>query len=400
MASIPFRAWILFGGIGLVLTTCAGSEPCTDFAVILGAPFQVVPGAGLPAEVVLRQANNNLDVVRHEGRVYLAFRTAPTHFASPDTAIYVVSSIDQQTWDFEARFTKATDLREPRLLSFDDRLFLYFAVLGSDPTKFEPQGMMLSEYQGPGSWSTPEWFYLEGFIPWRARVEDGIPYLVAYVGGEGIYEPGGKPLEVHWLATKDGRAFTPVIPGKPAVLVGGTSETDFAFLDDGSLIAVGRNEAGDARGFGSRICRATAEDLGNWSCLADPKKYDSPLLFRQGGAVYLVARRNVTETGDYDLGLDELPLSEQWVRYEADYSSRPKRCALWKVDPETRRIEFVLDLPSRGDTCFPALLREGQGTVEIYNYSSALDGGDVSWFEGQLNPTMILRTTLTLDCAE
>src|SRR5215471_2315342 len=43
---------------------------------------RVVPSDGLPPEVVAQQANNNLDVVRHsDGRVYLAWRTAPSHFA-------------------------------------------------------------------------------------------------------------------------------------------------------------------------------------------------------------------------------------------------------------------------------------------------------------------------------
>ena len=43
---------------------------------------RIVPGPGLPPELAPGAANNNLDAVRHsDGSVYLAFRTAPHHFA-------------------------------------------------------------------------------------------------------------------------------------------------------------------------------------------------------------------------------------------------------------------------------------------------------------------------------
>ncbi len=382
----------------LLWAGCRESPPCTVHAVSTGETRAVIPGAALPPEVALQPANNNLDVTKHDGRVFLAFRTSGSHFASATSEIYVVSSEDEQTWRFEGKFFYGTDLREPRLLSWNGKLFLYFAVLGSDPLDFEPQGMMVSEYLGPGRFSEPEWFYEPGFIPWRVRVENGIPYLLAYVGGENIYDVNGKPIDVHWLTTGDGRTFTPVVPGQPLVLRGGGSETDFVFLDDGSLLAVSRVELGDELGWGTRICTAPKDDLGRWQCVMDPKKYDSPLLFRQDAAVYLVGRRNLTENGNYDLFLRDLPPAEQTHRYEGDYSSRRKRCSLWRVDPGTRQVEFVLDLPSQGDTCFPALHRLGPDAVEIYNYTSPLDGPDLSWFESQLRPTVIVRTALSFRC--
>ena len=65
---------------------------------------QVVPGDGLPAEVVPQLSNNNLDVVRHvDGRVYFAFRTGPFHFADEDVQMHVVSSDDEETWGVNMR---------------------------------------------------------------------------------------------------------------------------------------------------------------------------------------------------------------------------------------------------------------------------------------------------------
>jgi hypothetical protein len=360
-------------------------------------PLPVVPSNGLPPEVVLLPANNNLDVTWYDDRAYLAFRTAPSHFASAEARIYVVSSDDQETWDFEAVFQENRDMREPRLLAWDGRLFLYFAVLGANPLDFEPGGMMVTEYNGPGDWAAPELFYGEGFIPWRTKVIDGVPYMLTYIGGENLYDFTGEPVKVHWLTSGDGHSWIPVVPEQPVVLEGGCSETDFVFQDDGTLIAVCRNEAGDETGWGSKICRAEADDLGSWQCNADPKKYDSPLLFRHEDGIYLIGRRNVTPSGNFDLGLNGLSQEMRAILYSAYYWFFPKRCSLWRIDPEALTASFVQDFPSRGDTCFPGLLDYGDGSYEVYNYTSPLDGPDVYWLQGQLGFTMIYRTTLDFE---
>ena len=376
------------------------STPLPDDSPDVSDPVTVVPSSGLPPQAVLQEANNNLDVVEHEGQIFLAFRTAPSHFASRDAQLHVVRSANQQFWIYETSFSMGADLREPRLLSFDGRLFLYFAVLGTNPLNFEPQGMMASEYLGPGNWTEPEYFYGEGFIPWRAKVIDGVPYLVAYVGGGGIYDLDPEPMQVHWLTTDDGVNFEPVVPGQPVVLEGGGSETDFVFLDDGALVAVVRNEMGDASGWGSNLCRAEADSLGQWNCVNDPRKYDSPLMFRHGADVYILGRRNLNGSGYYDLGYDDLPITAQHLLYELEYWLFPKRTSLWKLNPETLDVSWVLDLPSRGDTCFPGLIRESDDRFMIYNYTSPLDGPDVAWVAGQLGPTSIVRTALTFPSGE
>lgn len=370
------------------------NTPDDDPKILISAPETIVPSAGLPLEVTLNQANNNLDVVSHNGKVFLAFRTAPSHFASSRVIIYVVSSEDEVNWDFEATFEQDTDLREPRLLSWDDRLFLYFAVLGTNPLNFEPQGMMVSEYIGPGNWSPEEWFYEPGFIPWRTKVLDGVPYMLTYVGGEGIYDLDAEPIRVHWLTTQDGLNWEAVIPGQPVVLEGGGSETDFVFADEGALIAVSRNEMGDESGYGMNICRAEPESTGQWECVNDPKKYDSPLMFRHKEGVYLIGRRNLNGSGNYDLGYDDMSPAVRHLLYELDYWIHPKRTALWKIDPDTLEVKFLADFPSRGDTCFPGIIRLTSESYAIYNYTSPLDGPDIVWVVGQVGPTSIVRTEL------
>jgi hypothetical protein len=390
---------------GLVLTVFAfrtSSPPAMKtpaFGPTLLATQPVTPALERTPGVKVLGASNNLDVTRHHGRSYLAFRTAPNHFASSEARLYVVSSADEQRWTLEKMVAVGSDVREPRLLSVGGELFLYFAVLGSHLWAFEPQGMMAVHRAPDGTWSEPSSIYRPGYIPWRTKVVGGRPTMLAYGDGRHIYQRDGVPLQVHWLTTSDGWRWEPVVPGHPVVMEGGGSEADFERLPDGAVVAVVRNEAGDGKGWGSKVCRAEASAPADWRCLDDPRKFDSPLLFRHDERVYLVARRHLSADGAYDLGLRRLPAAVQTLAYQLDYWRYPKRCAVWSVDPQSRQVDWLLDLPSRGDTCFPAVQPAGAGQVAIYNYSSPVDGPDLPWLAGQLGRTLIYRSLLAMPAA-
>lgn len=374
---------------------CPEGEPPPSYSPAL----TVVPDAdAMPAGVVSQNAHNNLDIIWHRGRLFFAFRTAPSHFADDQVVMYVVSTTDQITWQLETSIALDKDLREPRFMSVGGKLFLYFARLGEVTLTFKPEAVMLTEQIAGCVWTAPE--ELDpvgepGFIPWRVRQHDGVSHLIGYSGGEQIYELDETGTKVHWLRTDDGRNFQPVV-GDGVVLTGGVSETDYALLDDGTVVAVSRNEAGDADGFGSKICRAEPDELGQWICAADPRKYDSPLVFGHDGDVYLVGRRQVANDGLFDLGLDELSHDEQLLEYQTTYWGTPKRCAVWKVDPDALTVEHVLDLPSNGDTCFASVVPLSDTQYLLYNYTSPLDDPELSWRDGQFGTTSIYRTVLTL----
>jgi hypothetical protein len=406
----------------VTLVALAGCSPPSPLAVsepTLQGTEVLVPFASPVPGVTTQLANNNLDVVWHEGRLFLAFRTGPSHFASDRIELYVVSSADGgQTFELELRLDLDTDLREPRFLSLGGRLWLYFAVLGSTPTKFEPQGTRLVERLGPASWTAPSpWAGPVGegdaetadFIPWRMHVEGGEAFMIGYSGGGAIYELEGEPepIRVQWWKSTDGERWDPAVPGQPTVQVGGGSETDYALTDDGALIAVTRNELGDAQfGWGSKICRAEPGALGDWRCVPDKRKFDSPLVFRAGGQVWLVARRHLTETGHYDLGEPEATHRDTTLKYLVEYSFQGKVCSLWRVDPSSLAVTWALDLPSQGDTCFPSVLPAspegptrgdlGAGPLHLYNYTSPLTQHpeSQSWLDGQGGPTSIVRHSL------
>jgi hypothetical protein len=356
---------------------------------------RIVPSPGLPAEVTLGASNNNLDAVRHsDGHVYLAFRTAPHHFANPETAIYVVRSRDEVSWTFEARFTLGRDLREPRLLSLGDKLFLYVSRLGKDAFAFQPQGLSVAERGADGKWSALEPMGPAAIMGWRVRRFNDVPVFLVYSGGETIYNLEKPDLKVELWKTSDGRTWVPYDPGHPVVYAGGGSEADAVLGDDGTLYGVIRNEAGDATGWGSKVCRAPAGNAASWECRSDRRKYDSPFMFWHDGEAYLIGRRNLNGTGEYDLGVGPgWMLRTIWN--QVNYSLSPKRTALWRYVRDEDRFAWILDLPSRGDCCFPAVLEGTQADERIvYDYSCALDGPDVAWLSGQRGETFVFRHVL------
>lgn len=355
---------------------------------------RIVPSDGLPRGAEVSTANNNLDATRHsDGRVYLAWRTAPDHFAGPDTVIQVVSSMDEKTWHLERRITVRSDLREPRLLSLNGSLFLYVSLLGTNRWEFTPRGVLMTEKRPDGTWSDVESVKLPGYIAWRTRIEAGRPLMSAYLGGEAMYRFTSRPIHVDLLTTNNGRDWTAFDSKHRSVYVGGGSEADFTLDESGGLYGVIRNEAGDQTGFGSKICEARPGHLAEWSCRSDARKFDSPNVFRVGSEIYLLARRNVSRDGGYDSSVPFRLLRS--IRNQLAYVTTGKRCALWRFDKAKHDIVFVRDLPSQGDTCFPAVVRtENSELVAVYNYSSPIDGADVPWSVGQRKSTYIYRHLL------
>lgn len=394
-------AALALAGLAQLLRRTSGTPPPAEpgrHAVRVESTRRIVPGAGLPPEVRPMASNNNLDAVRHaDGRVYLAFRTAPHHFASAETRIVVVSSADEERWRFEAEYQLATDLREPRLLSLGDHLFLYVSKLGSDPLAFEPRGMAFAE-RGPGAeWSQLRSMGRRAVMGWRVRRLGGVPVMLVYEGGADLYSGRRPDIRVELWKSADGRTWEPYDSTHPVLYRGGGSEADCDLAPDGSLYGVIRNEGGDATGWGAKICRAPTEDLANWTCVSDTRKYDSPFVFAHDGEVYLVARRNLGGHGDYDLGHGPGWLLRT-VWNQVNYSLTRKRCALWRFVPGEDRLAWILDLPSRGDTCFPAVLAGSEpGEVVVYDYSSPLDGPDVAWLRGQRGETGIYRHVLRFE---
>lgn len=376
---------------------CAPGEPPSDdprdwpvpagrWVPRISEPRWTVPGPGLPADVVVQASNNNLDLELFDGRRFLAFRTAPQHFASPETRLYVISSADDgETWQKELEVALGADVREPRFLVMDGVLSLFYFEAGTEFFTFTPKRIWRTERRALGDWAAPEvWRERAGEVLWDLKVRGGRAYMGTYAGVR--YTTGETAIEVGLGVSDDGRTFAPLDPAKPVLYTGGVSEIAIELSDAGDMWIVTRNEDGDASGFGSHVCSAPAAALASWSCpsRSDPERYDSPELFRHGDTFYVVARRDLG--GPYDEGLDTLSLGDRRTRYQLAYWQRPKRTTLYRVDTEAKRLVPVLDLPSAGDTAYPAVRRTGRDTFLVANYTSPPDDPDRSWVDGQTAP--------------
>ncbi|MEC8382435.1 MAG: hypothetical protein VXZ96_19050 [Myxococcota bacterium] len=339
-----------------------------DLAFI--GPEWVVPSTGLPDSITPLASNNNVDIHLFDGRLFMAWRSAPTHFASSESVMWVASSNDMgKTWQFEAEYTVNADLREPRFLSMNNRLQLSFFEAGDNPAAFEPK-QLWRVWKNSDDWSELEPFGEPEMVMWDIKVRNGTAYMTTYTGEH--YANG--TVEVQFWESDDAKDWVKVNQ-KDHVYSGGVSEVAFEFDMDGNLWAVGRNEDGDDTGAGTQLCHAKASDLSTWMCLSEslPERTDSPELFRHGKDIYLLARRDIG--GPFGPDGDLIA-----------YSSRPKAFSIYQLDTENWDIIWLQDLPGVGDTAFPSVRRLSANAFIFANYTSPLDNPDISWFNAQTSP--------------
>ena len=356
--------------------------------VRIGEPRPVAPGPGLPTDLSLERSNNNLDVVRHDGRTWLALRTAPSHFASTAARIEVLVSDDEgASWTLDRTIAVGRDVREPRFASWQGRLLLYWFTAGTRGTRFEPDVIWVSERDADG-WDEPEAISPPDCVVWRVRPVDDRLCMTVYRGAGSLFTANPVPLTVELWVSDDGRRWAPADPLHPAVHVGG-AEAEFIQLPDGRVTAVVRKE-GPEGGWGSDIALAPHFDPTTWITRHDPRKFDSPYLFLDDGRPHLVARRQVAFGGRYDLGLRFLPDGLRTKVDQLAYWLTPKRTALYRIDPDALTATWLADLPSAGDTAFAGSIptADGRGHL-VFNYSSPPQHRWWPWVLGQLRPTHI-----------
>lgn len=355
----------------------------------------VVESRRLPLEGVLgpAEARGNVDAVRFDERVHLAVRSVDAHGR---TRIDVVSSDDgEHTFRRETSLETRGELFAGRLLAWDGALFAYASELDTRGGETKPSAVLASKLDGKGVWADWARLPLDAQVVWRAKVERGTPLLTSYALSEKAYQFEEATMEVRLLTTSDGFDWRPLRSGQRVVYRGGGTEAAFSSDDDGNLYSVVKNEAGDESGFGSALCAARASDWARWDCVNDPKKYDSPTLFTHEDELYLVARRHASPDGyDDDRSFTLLRRAGDQARELA----APQRCALWHFDRAHKRVDFVLDLPSRGNTCSAAVLPgDAAGEYVVYDQSSATDGPDLSLQHGLAQPTYVYRHVLKFE---
>jgi len=375
--------------------------------ITVGPVRPIAPGPGLPPGLRVGRSNNNLDVIHYDQRLFLAWRTAPIHFASADAAIHIVVSDDTgATWQHETTIEMQRDVREPRFVSWRGRLLVYWFSAGTTTARFEPDVIWVRERATDGAWSAPLAISPPDCVVWRVRPVADRLVMTLYRGAGSLFTAHPVPLTVEAWASDDGLSWSPLDPDRPVVHEGG-SETDFVELDDGRVLAVVRKEGPEA-GWGADICASepgpAAAALARWRMRPDPRKFDSPYLFLAGEQPFLITRRQLAFGGRFDLGLRPLPPLLRTKVNQIAYWLTPKRTALYRIDPDALTATWCTDLPSAGDTAFAGSVpldaedRDAPGTTRhlVFNYSSPLTKGWWPWVVGQLGPTHVYATELTI----
>lgn len=365
----------------------------------LSEPFWLIPSADLPENVKPQKSNNNVSICIFNNKLYVAFRTGPTHFASKKTGMYIISSADGKEWKKEMEFFAGRDFREPFLIPIEGKLHFYCFAAGKKLTSFTPDYISHYTSSGNGVWSQPENVLEKGEVHWDMKNRNGKTYITSYAGSHYNLK-GESKVSLFFKQTTDGKTFSPV--GDSArVYFGGVSETAFEFDENGNLWAVTRLEDGDNTGFGSHLVFAKKENLSNWEfpVTADPNCYQSPKMFRHEDEIYLIARK---QTGKKPFGKAnrKLSMKKQRIRNWIGFSLSPKTTALYRINKTTLTIEWLMNLPGAGDTAFPSIQRLDKNSFLFANYSSPLRYRKRNWLNGQLGRTGIYLQVITFSPCE
>lgn len=367
--------------MGLIIFSALYSEPMQMYperveGIKISTPSPVVPGEGMPKDFTPMRSTNNVDLIRVGTSIFMAFRTAPSHFASSRTQMYVMRSDDEgKTWQKELCIHIGKDLREPRFLYFKDKLFVYFYTGGIDPLRFEPGYIHFCERLENSQWTTPQKIFQPGYVVWRVRTLGEHAYMSVYYGLD-IYGKGDRG-DARLLISSDGVHWES-ISKEPQIDRVGAEEAEFVFDEKGGIVALVRLEVGG----GALVCRASADNISRWECKFTPYKVDSSLMFTHKGRYFVVGRRNIA--GRSARGWNFLPESIRNAWSMAFYSLTRKRTCLYEINPETLELYPLVDLPSKGDTAFAGIVPLSENKYYLVNYSSPLEGPDLPWIGGQI----------------
>ncbi len=360
-----------------------------NYCPVPSEPYWVIPSEGLAENLNIQDSNNNVSIEFFNGKLYLAFRTGPTHFASSKTGVYVISSRDGISWEEELSLFLGRDVREPFLIEIENELHFYCFTAGTQLTSFQPNKINHYKLDKNGKWEGPEEILTEGEVHWSLKERFGKIYMTSYKGSHYQLE-GASEVDLYFKYTENGKDFEPD-KQKSIVYKGGVSECAFEFDYEGNLWAVTRLEDGDESGFGSHVIFADKQDIYDWEFpeIADDRSFMSPKLFNHNNEIYLIARRQL---GRKPFGRVARNRSMKWQRLGnwIPYSLSAKTTALFKINKEQRKVEWLMDLPGAGDTAFPSIQQLDQHRFLIANYSSPTQRRKKrTWLSGQLGKTGI-----------
>jgi len=284
------------------------------------------------------------DLIRFEGKLYLAFRSCPDgHMVHPSASIIVLASSDTKQWQQVHRFSvPKRDTRDPHFLVFQDTLFVYTGTWYCGETSPKYADYDLNQHLGYAAWSRDGAMWhspvmLEGTFGhyiWRAETFDGKAYLCGRRKKNFAIPPKGEGamVESAMLESDDGliwrtRALFQEVRG---------DETAFQFEPDGSIVAIGRRGSDNAQLLRSQ------KPYTEWERTELDRYIGGPLLAHWGRRTVVGGRKMVD-------------------------GRNPKTSLCWLVDEQLH--EFA-ELPSGGDNSYPGFVEISPTLALVSWYSS------------------------------
>jgi hypothetical protein len=298
------------------------------------------------------------DMVYWNGEFYLAFRAAPRHGPSDDSKIVVLKSTDTKTWTTSGDFSVVgEDIRDPKMAVIGTRLFIYVIIrqIGSSGAG----EVVTTRYSYTDDGET--WTDLTDIAPankvfWRPKTNNSVNWYCPIFGDEKI-ELYNTTDGINWVKVST------LLDGQ------GANEVDIEFLPGGRIIAVIRQQFGtDVKG---TMIAVSNYGYTSWTYTQIPfTKLDGPCLFSYGSNIYAVAR--------WQPEVDPLfqHLGSDWTK---------KRTSLYLIEQDN--ITYLTDLPSCGDTSYPAAVKRGSTVYISYYTNDPL--WDFPWALGMNLPTRI-----------
>ena len=330
------------------------------------------------------------DLTRYEGKFYLAFRSAPSHFPSSQSRIHILISNDAEDWQLEHSLRNNQDLRDPHFLQFNGELYLFYISHSRRFFRHEPEHIYYIK-RTPQGWSVPTALSQTRAVFWNVKTFHDKVYMSIYTNNGANDRRTKRHFQL--IASHDLQNWQ-VIFNSPIThekLAGyQTSEAAFDFDDAGNIYGTIRSLIYPNLNF-----MIPYDDPENWRLTVDRFKCDGPNLFRHNSQYYLLARRSLF----HRLSAKPFRLFHN-LRKTVNvlrYSFSRKRTAIYRFDHQTLQIEHILDLPSHGDTGYSAITPIFENQYLLVYYSSDLDiEKDIKWLQGQIGGTKLYFSIFTI----
>ena len=365
--------------LGLAVLGVVPSSAAADDGFVRN-PHVIVPGdpSNQDCRTGVCQHNENTDLIRWRGDIYLAHRTAGSQVLGPNSSLRVYRSRDGgKTFKLRAIIPapEDRDIRDPSLYIVGARLFIKAITrLPGFTLRDTGVGSISVEMHSTDGvrWTRPQPIGPARWGFWSVEKHRETYFSAAYEDGD---------LQVVLYRSKDGRTWNagPLIYG---VAEDTPLETELIFMPSGRLLALVRMDGTDSELLGgqgrlrTKVCWAK-RPYTDFSCPQelDGVRLDGPVAFFWRQRLFVIARKH-------------LPGPE--LR---------KRTALYEITGELDGGPIGIvewgELPSAGDTSYAGAVRLDGPRFLASWYSSPL-AGDPGWLTGFSGQTDIWQAKLDL----